>query len=100
MLRRFDEPIEVRVEDEPVDGQAPGTPRAFLWRGRVYAVRGIDGHWSDRRAWWRGPGPGLGDRQVWRVRAQAGRSATPVIAELGTDGPAATDPWVLLGILD
>ena len=34
------------------------------------------------------------------VRARAGRSATPVIAELGTDGPAATDPWVLLGILD
>ena len=44
VLRRFDESIEVRVEDEPVDSQAPGTPRAFLWRGRVYAVRGIDGH--------------------------------------------------------
>ena len=60
MLRRFDEPIEVRVEDEPVDGQAPEHRGPSSGAVGVYAVRGIDGHWSERRAWWRGPGPGLG----------------------------------------
>src|ERR1700733_15366986 len=45
MVRRYDEVIEVR---------APSTsgPDHFLWRGRVYAVRSVLGHWRERRAWW------------------------------------------------
>ncbi|GAB3262882.1 hypothetical protein GCM10027456_44600 [Kineosporia babensis] len=25
---------------------------AFLWRGRLYVVRGVLGHWRERRDWW------------------------------------------------
>lgn len=25
---------------------------AFLWRGRLYVVRGVIGHWRERRDWW------------------------------------------------
>ena len=28
-------------------------PTAFLWRGRLYVVRAVLGHWSQRRPWWR-----------------------------------------------
>lgn len=94
VVRRFDEPIEVRLEGEP-----SASPAAFLWRGRIYAVRAVDGHWQERRAWWRGASgsAAAGDRRVWRVRAQAGRTGTPGIYELGCDGTDTTNgAWVLL----
>ncbi len=87
MVRRVDEPVHVRVGEQ--------APEAFLWRGRLYAVRGIDAHWSERRSWWRDATEGPGDRQVWRVRAQAGRADTPGIYELGDDG-ASAGSWTLL----
>jgi hypothetical protein len=45
MVRRYDEVIEVR------ETSASG-PDHFLWRGRIYAVRSVLGHWRERRAWW------------------------------------------------
>jgi hypothetical protein len=45
MVRRYDEVIEVRETSS-------SGPALFLWRGRVYAVRSILGHWRERRAWW------------------------------------------------
>jgi len=50
-VRRYDEAVEVRV-----DGGASGReePSAFLWRGRLYVVREVLGHWKERRAWWGG----------------------------------------------
>lgn len=108
MVRRFDEPIQVQVHAQVADassgsapsGSAPsGSPSAFVWRGKVYAVRAIDGQWSERRSWWRedhlAP-QAAGDRRVWRVRAQVGRSGSPGVFELGSDGPDAADPWLLL----
>jgi hypothetical protein len=45
MVRRYDEVIEVRET-------STSGPVAFLWRGRLYAVRSVLGHWRERRAWW------------------------------------------------
>ena len=63
MVRRYDDPIEVRTRfdewrgeglDEPdVPGAVPTTPVAFVWRDRLYVVRGVLAHWYERRAWWR-----------------------------------------------
>lgn len=91
MVRRFDEPIEVQIS-------GADAPTAFLWRRRLYAVRSVEGHWQERRSWWRdeGEGAGRGDRRVWRVHAQAGQGGRPGVFELGSDGPGPSGPWVLL----
>lgn len=84
MVRRYEEPIEVRCESPgfsgglagpvpagrvpaaahpelsgPPAGEVPAgevpdeVPAAFIWRGRLYVVREVLGHWRERRAWWR-----------------------------------------------
>lgn len=62
MVRRYEEPIEVRAAGEQaVPGGAsagspvedPEAPAAFLWRGRLYVVRQVLDHWRERRPWWR-----------------------------------------------
>jgi hypothetical protein len=108
MVRRYDEVIEVRET-------STSGPVAFLWRGRLYAVRSVLGHWRERRAWWlegaaarllgldpsREPdlppdvdsGAGAGaeavadllEREIWRVEAGAGRSDTIGVYDLGRD---------------
>jgi hypothetical protein len=94
MVRRYEDPVEVRRSQ---DGDLPAS---FLWRGRLYVVRDVLGHWQERRAWWASaaaravhgeepgadggpPGGGsVGDgartalaqeREVWRVEASRGR---------------------------
>lgn len=50
MVRRYDEPVEVRrgpVPDWPEEG-----PTQFLWRGRLWKVRGVLAHWVETGAWW------------------------------------------------
>jgi hypothetical protein len=108
MVRRYDEVIEVRET-------STSGPVAFLWRGRLYAVRSVLGHWRERRAWWLegaaarllgldpgrepdlpqdvGAGAGAGaevvadllEREIWRVEAGAGRSDTLGVYDLGRD---------------
>ena len=63
MVRRYDEVIEVR--ESPASG-----PALFLWRGRVYSVRSILGHWRERRAWWL-----EGCLARWRLSASSSHSA-------------------------
>ena len=52
MIRRIGEPVAVRTTEpvETVDGT--GDPSTFLWRGRLYVVREVLGHWRERQAWW------------------------------------------------
>jgi len=47
MVRRISELVDVKVAQEMGDA-----PTAFLWRGRLYVVREVLGHWRERREWW------------------------------------------------
>ena len=90
MVRRFSDPVEVRVEVRPSDGPQQ-RPEAFIWRGRLYVVRDVLGQWRERRAWWRDaldaeearsrPGAALAaaasEQEVWRVEASPGWSFAP-----------------------
>ncbi|MEO8519239.1 MAG: DUF6504 family protein [Dermatophilaceae bacterium] len=140
MVRRYEEPIEVRagagavavaVGIDSAGGSAgykagdkagdtgsfsDRTPSAFLWRGRLYVVRDVIGHWRERRAWWRevldpdegerGTAPGMSaakgpdclEQEVWRVEASPGRLAGTGVYDLGMNGP--TRGWRLLRVAD
>ncbi len=50
-MRRYTDPVEVRSASP----EGTGAPSAFLWRGRVYVVRDVLGHWCERRSWWSSP---------------------------------------------
>lgn len=54
------------------------TPAHFLWQGRLYAVRAILKHWVERDDGTLGDH----DRELWRVRAAAGRRADPEVFDL------------------
>src|SRR5207302_11328781 len=98
VMRRYADPVEVRTLTE----EEASAPAAFLWRGRLYVVRDVLGHWRERRSWWSSPaarmvhgeggeggeggedhqvaGTGVRvadlaeEREVWRVCAARGRS--------------------------
>jgi hypothetical protein len=117
MVRRYGDPVEVRAGqgEQVLDGDPPGS---FLWRGRVYRVRSILGHWRERRAWWTEAaaravhgaevdpgdqagtesGPGLAEeREIWRVEAGAGRLAAVGVFDLCRDPKLS---WSLLRVAD
>jgi hypothetical protein len=50
-MRRYTDPVEVRSASP----EGTGAPSAFLWRGRLYVVRDVLGHWLERRSWWSSP---------------------------------------------
>lgn len=114
MVRRYDDVVEVRSHAGPPTDE----PEAFLWRGRVYRVREVLGHWHERRSWWTEPaaravhgeeGPDDGpvatstapgaDREVWRVEASAGRSAASGVYDLCRH-EATGQSWRLLRVAD
>jgi hypothetical protein len=114
MVRRYEEPIEVRAgvaSIDPTDDieRVPrSSPSAFLWRGRLYIVREVIGHWRERRAWWRealDPDENAGaqvsdclEQEVWRVEASPGRLAGTGVYDLGMNGPV--HGWRLLRVAD
>src|SRR3954447_26447432 len=98
-MRTYAHPVEVRTGT----GEDTDTPVSFLWRGRLYVVRDVLGHWRERRSWWSSPAAslvhGVGDegqdagpgarvielaeeREVWRVCASRGRSYTEGVFDL------------------
>ena len=99
-MRRYDDPVEVRKGLVPGSGGQVEGPEQFLWRGRLWKVCGVVGHWVETGPWWqsRGVAPVLGaegeqrgeqsdkqsavsvhdlvaDREVWRVEAARGSAA-------------------------
>jgi hypothetical protein len=120
VVRRYEEPIEVRQAVAAPDGPAvPGGPEvtggptvpgpeAFVWRGRLYVVRAVLDRWQERRPWWReareqGSTDVLTDareRQVWRVEASAGRCAGVGVYDLGADHQDRDLRWRLLRVAD
>ena len=116
MTRRVGESIEVRVAGDPDDA-----PMSFLWRGRLYVVRAVLGHWRERREWWAAAAARAlhGDegaptaeaataleheRDVWRVEASAGRSfgngVYDLCCEPGEDPSPAAQAWRLVQVAD
>jgi hypothetical protein len=101
VVRRYEEPIEVREGD---------VPEAFVWRGRLYVVRSVLDHWQERRSWWRDAHRDGGtdvltdarERQVWRVEASAGRLAGTGVYDLGAvpGPPTGSQQWQLLRVAD
>ncbi|MGN6246633.1 MAG: DUF6504 family protein [Motilibacteraceae bacterium] len=56
MTRRYDDPVDVRRSGTGAagaPGAEPGAPAQFVWRGRLYLVREVLGHWVEVRPWWR-----------------------------------------------
>lgn len=114
MVRRYEEPIEVREgarEDlTPGLGEVAGRgPNAFVWRGRLYVVRAVLDRWQERRPWWRDAREREGsdvltearERQVWRVEASAGRLAGTGVYDLCADPVShAGSQWRLLRVAD
>ena len=55
-MRRYDDPVDVRK------GQVAGSsgvwegPEQFLWRGRLWQVRGVVAHWMETVPWWQSAG--------------------------------------------
>lgn len=111
-MRRYSDPIDVREAvpssasvDDTEEGFGPGRPEAFLWRNRLYVVRAVLGHWSERRAWWRSAleddrpddaftQDGL-EEEIWRVEASPGRLLGTGVYDLGRGSG-----WRLLGVAD
>jgi hypothetical protein len=123
MVRRYEESIEVRtgvgVDDMATRSRGPQegvgdlkvqdpSPSACVWRGRLYLVRNVIGHWQERRAWWREAldsdeevaAHGLNnlEREVWRVEASPGRLASIGVYDLAMGGLARS--WRLLRVAD
>ena len=110
----------VRPAPGDAGASSAGAPEQFLWRGRLYLVRDVLAHWVELGAWWGAPGRsrqadgtstgtstgtgtgaaprsvaadvGAVEREVWRVEAAPGRSATPGVYDLVRDVPATHDP--------
>ena len=152
MVRRYEEPIEVRARaaersrsgatSVPAAGDTGGddrttpsgdtgeqVPTAFLWRGRLYVVRAVLGHWSQRRPWWRealdpredtrpardsradaaGGQRVVGglrtvaelEQDVWRVEASPGRLHQAGVYDLAREGRGDSScSWRLLRVAD
>ena len=102
-MRRYDDPVEVRRGLVPGAGGQVEGPEQFLWRGRLWKVCGVVGHWVETGPWWQSGSvaPVLGseqrdgqpdvqpggraavsvhdlvaDREVWRVEAARGLAAS------------------------
>lgn len=63
LTKRYREPIEVCVSE------CGSVPVAFQWRGRVYRVLMMLGHWREDAAYWAGDGIAIVQRDLWRVEA-------------------------------
>lgn len=97
-MRKYDDPVEVRKGMVAGPGGRQEGPEQFLWRGRLWKVCDVVGHWVETGPWWQSSGvhavlgsdpvtdpvtdPGMApvrpvtdlaaEREVWRVEAARG----------------------------
>lgn len=125
MVRRFSDSVQVRLQvrlqarlqerlQERGQSAAGPPPEAFIWRGRLYVVRGVLAQWRERRAWWHDaldadeaqvrPGETLvaaaSEQHVWRVEASPGWSFAPGVYDLAHDESPRGDRWSLVRVAD
>ena len=98
MVRRYDDPVDVRAVDvravdaravdvRVIDQRGDGcdsepSPDAFVWRGRLYVVLAILARWQERRAWWRDPAASA----LLGLRADDSTPAPPPVASTSSAG--------------
>ena len=51
-MRRYDDAVEVRRGLVPGAGGQVEGPEQFLWRGRLWKVCDVVGHWVETGPWW------------------------------------------------
>ena len=77
-----------------------------MWRERLYTVLGVLDHWVISREWWKQQDPDLdtpAERELWRIEASPGRSASPGRVRAGTyelRHDLATGQWMLARVWD
>src|SRR5437899_10505803 len=67
MTKRYDDPIEVELEEDHLEGLSPV---AFWWRGRRYAVEGLLKYWREAGEGW--DPQRARDQECFRVEAEGG----------------------------
>ena len=55
-MRRYDDPVEVRRGMVAGPGGREEGPEQFLWRGRLWKVCDVVGHWVETGPWWQSSG--------------------------------------------
>jgi hypothetical protein len=124
-MRRYDDPVEVRVGVGTDTGPLleERAPSQFLWHGRLWKVRAVLAHWVETGPWWSSPGVRavigsesepedgpeaavtrpvgdlLTEREMWRVEAGRGRTDDGGgVFDLAFDW--ADGRWQLVGCVD
>jgi hypothetical protein len=94
MSRRYADPVEVQRHD--------ADPAQFLWRGRLFLVRGVLARWTESGQWWRSAAatritngeatavPVAGAATAGNALAAEPPRARPTWAELTWSGAAAS----------
>lgn len=85
MVKRFQEAVEVVVDDASPDPDHPA-PRSFRWRGRGYEVLAVLGHWREDASYWAARSLEVPQRDLWRVEARRGSGGTGP-REIRASGP-------------
>jgi hypothetical protein len=76
MTKRYREAIAVSL-----DGGAQ--PEGFSWRGAVYRVGAVLGHWREDASYWSGGGVEIPQRDLWRVDTGRGGGVYELVCENG-----------------
>lgn len=102
-MRRYDDPVDVRRGMVPGSAGAVEGPAQFLWRGRVWKVRDVVGHWVETGPWWSSTGArallegqdpgGEGERTGPAGRADVGSADPGPQPGAGADLVAEREVW-------
>jgi hypothetical protein len=84
MTKRYRELVDVAVDGEPPAGA--GRPTQFRWRGSLYRVLAVYGHWREDAGYWSGGGIEVPQRDLWRVEARNGTPSSTGVYELVREG--------------
>lgn|SRR5512139_2668586 len=86
-MRRYDDPVEVRRGMVPGPGGREEGPEQFLWRGRLWKVCDVVGHWVETGPWWQSSGVHavLGSEPATATGSDAGGSAVRTATDLAAE---------------